>query len=310
MNTRVSHYLNAMYGGLPPPAADLRVILVHELKRPEGVLHVWRVQASEARLSWMLHVSWPAESVKSGGRILLSPDACWPHCVNEGAARTVHAQGITFASFDRLEVAHDSPSGERSGPLFDRWPNAEFGALSAWAWAMGHTALALQQVYPSAHVGVIGHSRGGKAALLAAALYPSIAAVISHNSGAAGASSLQRVGAGAESLNDLAAAFPHWLGLQASRPGALASLEADDGVAFLQSIAPRGLMIIQGEQDAWANPEGARHRYSQMQSAWRQRPDALALLEREGGHAMGQADWAAGAGFLQRLHLGSATIQP
>jgi pimeloyl-ACP methyl ester carboxylesterase len=310
MDTRVNHYIDGMYGGLPPPEPHLSVMLVHELKRGLDVLHVWRVQAVETQLSWLVQVNWPTQRTGDGASLLLSPDACWPHCVNTDAARVVHERGMAWASFNRLDVAHDPPGGERSGPLFERWPRLGFGALSAWAWAIGQTVLALQQAYPHTPVGVIGHSRSGKAALLAAAMYPTVSAVISQNSGTAGASSLQHMSAGAESLAELTRAFPHWLGSLAHLPDTQSSLQADDGIALLQKIAPRGLMIIQAQDDAWANPQGARHRYQQLQDTWAQQSHALVLLERAGGHVIGEADWVAAADFLRRLGSGSATIAP
>ncbi len=310
MNIRVSHYIDVMYGGVPPAESRLQALLVHELRRETGVLQIWRVRAIDAQLSWLLQVNWPSEPVGDGAKILLSPDACWPDCLTQDAVNAVHERGIALASFNRLDLAHDAPNGERAGPLFDRWPPLAFGALSAWAWAMGQTALALQQVYRSAQIAVIGHSRSGKAALLAAATHPSIAAVISHNSGTAGASSMRQMGAGAESLRSLVKAFPHWLGPQAGQSAMQEALMADDGEALLAQIAPRGLMIIQAQDDLWANPEGARYRYEQLRSKWAGRSDALTLLVRSGGHALGRSDWAAAADFLFRLDPASATIEP
>ncbi len=308
MNIRVSHYIDLMYGGLPPAESRLQLGLIHELRRERSVLQIWQIQATDAQLNWLLQVHWPGGPEGNGGRILLSSDACWPHCLTQDAVSAVHARGIALATFNRLDVAHDPPNGKRQGSLFDRWPQLSFGALSAWGWAMGQSALALQQVYASARISVIGHSRSGKAALLAAAAYPSIEAVISHNSGTVGASSLWHMGDGAESLQDLAQAFPHWLGREARQVNAYAELIADDGEALLKEIAPRGLMIIQAQDDLWANPEGARYRYKQLEGSWSARPAALRLLERSGGHAMSLTDWAAAADFLERLDPASATI--
>ena len=210
MNTRVNHYLEAMYGGLPPAGEGCRTVLTHELRRDSSVLQIWRVSFAQPRLSWLLNLAWRGNPPGPSVPILLTPDACWPHCVNEAAHQAVLDQGVALASFNRLDLADDPPNAVRAGPLVDAWPGLSFGALSAWAWGIGSTAQALQQIYPLAQIGVIGHSRGGKAALLAAACYPGIAAVISHNSGTGGASCLQQMDAGAESLANLAQAFPHY----------------------------------------------------------------------------------------------------
>lgn len=128
-----------------------------------------------------------------------------------------------------------------------------------------------------------------------------MAAVISHNSGTAGASSLQQMDAQAESLASLAKVFPHWLGPAAQRASVQSELIAQDGLALWQQIAPRGLMIIQAQDDAWAHPRGAKLRLEQLQPHWRTRPRALQLVERTGGHAMGVEDWRHAAGFLCQL---------
>lgn len=301
MNTRVNHYLEAMYGGLPPAGVGLRTALAHELRRDGEMLQIWRVSLERPGLSWLLNLAWRGNAPGPFAPILLSPDACWPHCVNESAERAVLEQGVALASFNRLDLAADPPDGRRGGPLIEAWPSLPFGALSAWAWGIGCTAQALQQLYPLAQIGVVGHSRGGKSALLAAACHSGIAAVISHNSGTVGASSLQHMSTGSESLASLAQAFPHWLGPAAQQASVQQELMVDDGAQLWQHIAPRGLMIIQAQDDAWANPLGARRRFEQLKPHWGERPQALQLVERSGAHAMGSDDWRCAAGFLRQL---------
>ena len=301
MNTRVNHYIDAMYGGLPPEPSGLRIALVHQLERDRGVLQTWRVSAVDTGLSWLVQLQWPEPYQGRVVQFLLSSDMCWPHCLNDAAAAAVLERGVVLASFNRLVFAHDPPGCKREGPLFACWPELKFGALSAWAWAMGQTVLALKQEFPLVQVSVIGHSRSGKSALLAAAVYPAISAVVSHNSGTVGASSLLRMGEHAESLSELAKAFPHWLGPDLKDVRLQQELIVDDGLVLLRAIAPRGLMIIQAQSDMWANPAGARHRYEVLKESWPERAEALMLFERSGGHAMGREDWAVAADFLCRL---------
>jgi dienelactone hydrolase len=84
------------------------------------------------------------------------------------------------------------------------------GAVAAWAWGYSRVLEALEQepgVDP-ARTAVWGHSRNGKAALLAAAFDPRIDLVIAHQSGRGGAA-LSRSARG-ESVAEITAAFPHW----------------------------------------------------------------------------------------------------
>lgn len=308
--SRVNLYLEAMYGGLVPQEAQLKLSLAHELRRDGVLVQAWQVHAVQTGLSWIIDVSWPSAAADDGGQILLSPDACWMHCVNPDAVQAVHSHDVAFASFNRLLMAQDPPAGQRQGALFERWPQLHFGALAAWAWGISHSVRALHIVFPKAQVGVVGHSRGGKAALLAAATDPRIAAVISHNSGTGGASSLQQMSPGAESLQDLVQAFPHWLGPQAKLEATQKELVDGDGTQLWAQIAPRGLLIMQAMDDLWANPAGARHRSGQLAPDWQNRSEALARVERWGGHAMTAQDWSVAADFVRRIGPGSATIRP
>lgn len=284
--------------------------LAHRLLRPDGELSQWRLTLGKpAWLAWSLRMISPAsEGLSSSGelwrqskRILLSPDGCWPHVVNTGSAQACQAQGVALAWFDRLDFAHDPPSGRREGAFYEQFPDASSGCLSIWAWGLSLTAHALREQLPDAKIGVIGHSRGGKAALLCAARDKSIDAVIANNSGTGGAASLVVAGAGAESLQELANAFPHWLDTQAGDAAVQARLSEIDCMALWTHIAPRPLLILQAQQDAWANPLGTRHAHEVLKAHWSQR-SSLALVERSGVHAMEVADWHQAARFMREPH--------
>lgn len=296
----------------PPIPVDEPVSchLAHRLIRPDYELSQWRLAVgAPAWLSWSLRMISPSlQDVLSGGelwrgskRILVSPDACWPHIVNLEAAQTCLAHGVALAWFDRLDFAHDSPNAGRKGAFYERFPDASNGCLSVWAWGLSLTAHALREKYPDAKVGVIGHSRGGKAALLGAAQDHRIDAVIANNSGSGGAASLAVVGSGAESLPELASTFPHWLGAQAGNAAVQERLREIDSMSFWARIAPRPLLILQAQQDAWANPMGTRYAYETLKAHWTNK-NSLALVEREGEHAMQPSDWYQAALFMRVRH--------
>ncbi len=297
-------WMQAIFGtavSLHPPLAYQ---LVHELPYQGGRLAQWQISVGDpAWLRWTLFVLSPAASAPSGRRILLSPDGCWPHCVNPEAMQQCLAQDVTLAWFDRLAFAHDPPSALRQGAFYEQFPQSGSGCLSVWAWSLSLNAQVLREQMPDVKIGVIGHSRGGKAALLCAALDQKIDAVIANNSGTGGAASLVVVGEGAESLEQLASAFPHWLGSEAADPAVQARLREIDSMALWSRIAPRPLLVLQAQQDAWANPLGTRHAYMSLTSHWPEE-GALTLVEREGVHAMQAADWHQAALFMRRSHRG------
>ena len=187
------------------------------------------------------------------------------------------------------------------------------GALAAWAWLYSALGQSLSREPGLQNVPVVawGHSRNGKAALLAAATDPLIAAVIAHQSGRGGAA-LTRSKAG-ESVAQITKSFGFWFtpsfATYAGREGEIPV----DQHQFLALIAPRPVLIGSGDRDAWSDPAGA-FRAAQAASpvyelygakAFEQtrmaEPDLtrpLAFFMRRGTHGVTTQDWAL---FLQFL---------
>ena len=295
--------IGTLYGPLPPIEDGLRVRLIHRLARPTHTLSLWRVIMDEPLgLQWTLGVAQPIGV--AAHTVLLTPDGCWPDMVHGPALTEVLDQGLALAWFDRLDLAWDGPDRARAGPLHDRWPNTPWSAVAAWAWGVCRSTEVLRFLIdrPYRHVGVVGHSRGGKAVLIAGAVDSNIAAVVAHNSGTGGAASLQSAfaSAGAESLAQLAEQFPHWLSPDMVNPAVQADLIAQDAPSeWIRAIAPRGLCVLQASDDAWANPDGTQHMVRQVAEAWRDHPERLVLQHRTGGHAMTALDWQRAAEFVR-----------
>jgi dienelactone hydrolase len=307
LNPQAQGYIDGLFGGLPSYSGGVSATLMHRLERGDHFCDNWKVYApcgvGGAVLEWTMVVYWPSWHAQVP--VLLSPDGCWPHCVNEEIAHEVGKLGVALAWFNRLDLAFDPPDSLRSGPAFDAWPRESFGAISAWAWGLQRCvdALLLTQHAAPQGIGVIGHSRGGKAALLAGATDPRIRATISHNSGTGGAGSLRVMGQGSESLADLAQRFAHWLGPEAPKEATQQQLTTTDNLPLLRAIAPRGLCLLQASDDAWANPAGTQYAYGQLQPTWAAQrvPHCIDWQERTGGHAMTALDWVRAAAFLQRV---------
>jgi pimeloyl-ACP methyl ester carboxylesterase len=277
--------------------------LVHELKLEGGNLSQWLIKAKQPlRLTWSLQVFTPPQSTHSP-RILLSPDGCWPQCIHPNAMKICAEQGVSLAWLNRLDFAHDPPSALRQGPFYDQFPMADTGCLSVWAWGVSQTAHVLRALAPDAKIGVFGHSRGGKAALLCAARDRQIDAVISNNSGTGGAASFAVSRPGAESLHQLASVYPHWLSNEASDPDAQRKLREIDCMAAWASIAPRPVLILQSNEDVWANPAGTKFAFSALKAHW-PGTSSLRLVERAGLHAMQASDWQEAAKFMRCKHAG------
>lgn len=169
------------------------------------------------------------------------------------------AEGFGIAAFHIGDLDPDEPSFDNGvHQVFDdgvRTQNS-WGALSAWAWGASRALdyLETDPLIDARRVAVVGHSRGGKAALVAGASDERFALTISNDSGEGGAS-LARRNLG-ESITDLNTTFPHWFALQYREYNGAPELLPVDQHALIALLAPRGAYVASASEDAWADPEG------------------------------------------------------
>lgn len=137
------------------------------------------------------------------------------------------------------------------------------GAIALWAWAISRLVDIAQQLpeVDRDRVAVAGHSRLGKAALVAAAADARIGAALINNSGAMGASlSARNFG---ETRQHVEGRFPHWLSPDAGW------CEAPlDQHHLLAAIAPRRLYVTSASEDLWADPKGEYVALAAAAPAW------------------------------------------
>lgn len=204
-------------------------------------------------------------------------------------------RGYVFAQFNRVEVSADKAgqqAPQHGVPFFD---GLACGALAAWAWAYHRAidALVTLDCINSLTIAIVGHSRGGKAALLAGATDARIALTSANNSGAAGAGCFRWQQAGSETLADVTRNFPRWFGAGlAAYAGREHDLPFDQH--FLKAlVAPRALLTTEALGDHWANPEGTWHTHCAARRVYEflGAGQALAIAFRQGGHDHGLADW-------------------
>lgn len=300
------HYIEALYGGMPQAPGKVLITLAHALTTLTHHVQIWAVSVREPLvLQWHLTLHWPLGARSAPCPVLLCPDAAWSHVVTPEAIAAVTACGVGLASFDRLIMAHDPPDGQRRGAMPARWPDASWGAISAWAWGLQANVHALTHMAEvmTSHIGVIGHSRGGKAALLAGAIEPQIRLTVSHNSGCAGAASFQVSNENAETLADLQAQFPHWLNPACHQGPVREAVTAIDNLPLLQCLTGRHLCVLQAEDDLWANPLGTLHAVERLRALWEPLELASHLTHqtRSGGHRMTALDWARAAQTLAQI---------
>ena len=282
------------YGLLPPAPKALQCDVLHTAlvrRLKDARLLSCRV-AVDGVAAFMLRVFVPAGA--GPFPVVLNGDGCW-HYASDAVVEDVLRRGYVFAQFNRVEVSADRAGQQaphHSLRLFDGLP---CGAIAAWAWAYHRAvdALAMLDSINSLAIAVVGHSRGGKAALLAGATDTRIALTSANNSGAAGAGCFRWQQAGSETLADVTRNFPHWFGAGlAAYAGRERDLPFDQH--FLKAlVAPRALLTTEALGDHWANPEGTWHTHCAARRVYEflGAGQALAIAFRQGGHDHGLADW-------------------
>ncbi len=172
------------------------------------------------------------------------------------------ARGYAAAAFRTQEVVPDYNEGFRTGfyRLFPEYAGARpsdcFGAIGAWAWAVSRMVDYVEEdeSLDNTKIAVVGHSRGGKAALWTAAQDRRIAMVAASCAGNTG-DALSRGNTG-EKIEDITKKFGYWF---CPRYASYARREKElpvDQHMLLGLIAPRLLYTSARTRDEWADPEG------------------------------------------------------
>ena len=214
-------------------------------------------------------------------------------------------RGYGFAAvFPSQFVPDDSDAGMATlDALFPGHPNRP-GALSVWANLFPVMSEVIEAEFGERVMIAYGHSRFAKTALLAGAWSDRIDAVIAHQSGTLGASTLgDKYG---EPLSTLIDSYPHWPGPAVSqyrdRPKALPVKPSD----LLSLIGNKPVLLGNARRDVWSDPWGA---FKEAKVAWRDeftaqspkdfRPgDQKAYWLRPGTHGVVKEDWPAFLDFL------------
>ena len=180
------------------------------------------------------------------------------------------------------------------------------GVIAVWAAAYGW-ALDVLESDPridARRTAVWGHSRQGKAALLAAAFDPRIEASLIMQAGKGG-STLTRSYAG-ETVKQITKSYPHWFAPAYAAYSDNEAASPIDQHQLIALIAPRPVLLGNGWKDVWSDPngsfravQGADPVYKLMgakgltQSGMQDEDEKgeIDFFIRSGGHGVRVADW-------------------
>jgi hypothetical protein len=230
--------------------------------------------------------------------------------------------GFAYASFHASDfIPDDAGKAGLAMAALGGAPNPR-GALMAWAYAYSAAlgVLADDPRIDENRVSLLGHSRFGKAALVAAAWDERVAAVIAHQTGFGGAA-LSRSTVG-ERLDRMIRRYPHWLGPQAAAFASEPEAMTFDQHFLLALIAPRPLFLGNARRDVWSDPNSSFRAAEAASAAWHtqgvpgQRLDIrvfdpsarIAWFLRPGGHSVTDDDLEAFLAFLNAHLTGGETL--
>jgi pimeloyl-ACP methyl ester carboxylesterase len=176
-------------------------------------------------------------------------------------AEEVIARGYAIAVFSNADVDPDNFDDFKNGihGLLDRGerkPDA-WGTIAAWAWGASRCLdyFETDKDIDAGKVAVVGHSRGGKTALWAAAEDQRFAMAASNESGCGGAAlARRRYG---ETVARINSAFPHWFCKNYSKWGNNEDSMPVDMHMLIALIAPRAVYITSASEDLWGDPRGS-----------------------------------------------------
>lgn len=175
-------------------------------------------------------------------------------------AEQIVARGYAAAAFFNGDVAADKANSFETGvhaiftPPGTRKPDS-WGTIAAWAWGASRCLdyLVTDRQVDGKRVAVVGHSRGGKTALWAAAEDERFAMAVSNESGSTGAAiARQKEG---EQIANINKSFPFWFNANYRKFDGREEELPIDQHELLALVAPRLLYVGSAIEDKWSDPK-------------------------------------------------------
>ncbi|MCU0226743.1 MAG: acetylxylan esterase [Bryobacterales bacterium] len=296
------------YGSVPPAPTNLTAEIISSTK--DGDLMLEQVMLSfgpDLRGRLLLEVVTPPGP--GPFPVFLTNHPRWRPWISTAVRRGYI--GVFYSASDPNYSIRDY-----SDEYIDVYPQHDFSTIARWGWAASRAVdylFTLPKVN-RAQIGITGHSRNGKQALMAAAFDERIGAVIlsSGNTGEATPWRFTPDIYSNETLEQITTTFPHWfhprLRFFAGREHKLPI----DQNSIISMVAPRGLLIASAYSEGQGAPYGIEQGYRSAQGVYRLlgAEDKIALHLRAGEHATTAGDIERYVDFLDHVFGRPAALRP
>lgn len=175
-------------------------------------------------------------------------------------AEMVIDSGYAVAAFHVSDLAPDNKDNYSNGvlQLYPEQLAADNGmrAVGAWAWGASRVMdyFGTDTDIDAKKVVVVGHSRGGKASLWAAAQDRRFAICVTNCSGNTGAALARRQFG--ERISRINTTFPHWFNNNYKKYNDRENALPVDQHMLIAMVAPRPVYATNASKDLWADPKG------------------------------------------------------
>jgi hypothetical protein len=287
--------------GHPAPAAPVsgEVLATKKLESGATEKEIRITTGPNGKVAYKLILTIP--DGKGKRPVIVKGDLCWGRVAPAMVVAAVR-RGYVVAEFDRTEIAPDN--ADRTKGAHPLYPDYDWSTTAAWAWGFHRTVdyLLAQPLIDKTRIAITGHSRGGKAALLAGALDERIALTAPNGSGCGGAGCYRVQGPKSEDIGAILKRFGYWF-----HPRFNDFVEHVNQIPFDQHsvralVAPRALLSTEALGDLWANPSGTQASYLAGLEVFKflKAADKTGIHFREGKHEQNSEDWQALLDFADK----------
>jgi hypothetical protein len=208
-------------------------------------------------------------------------------------------RGYAVVTFFYQDCGQDGGDNRKTG-FFPAYPDYDWADLSAWAWGMSRCVdyLEQQSFADKSRFIAVGHSRLGKATLVAGAFDERFALVAPCGSGCGGTGAYRFNGqgrGGREGLEDIVKNFPQWTVPRLAEFSNRVERLPFDQHWLIDLVAPRVFIAPDGLQDTAASVNALVQSYLAAKPAYALLgvPDHLGINFRPGKHMLAPEDWTA-----------------